>query len=97
PVLLNENYKKPLREATIHHSLNGHFSIRKGNWKYIDAKGHGGFAQIKEEVPQDSVQLYNMETDPVETTNVYKENPEVVQELKSLLEKYKEQGFSRPK
>lgn len=97
PALLNENYEKPLREATIHHSLNGHFSIRKGNWKYIDAKGHGGFAQIKEEVPQDSVQLYNMETDPAETTNVYAENPEVVQELKMLLEKYKEQGYSRLK
>ena len=97
PVLLNKMVEKPLREATIHHSLNGHFSIRKGNWKYIDAKGHGGFAQIKEEVPQDSVQLYNMENDPAETTNVFGENPEVVQELKTLLEKYKEQGYSRAK
>ncbi len=97
PVLLNKTVEKPLREATIHHSLNGHFSIRKGNWKYIDAKGHGGFAQIKEEVPQDSVQLYNMENDPAETTNVFGENPEVVQELKTLLEKYKEQGYSKAK
>ncbi len=97
PVLLNEEYEKPLREATIHHSLNGHFAIRKENWKYIDAKGHGGFAQIKEEVPQDSVQLYNLENDPAETTNVYLENPEIISELKVLLEKYKTQGFSRPK
>ena len=97
PVLLNKMVEKPLREATIHHSLNGHFSIRKGNWKYIDAKGHGGFAQIKEEVPQDTVQLYNMENDPAESTNVFAENPEVVQELKTLLEKYKVQGYSRAK
>jgi arylsulfatase A-like enzyme len=97
PVLKGEEYQKPIREATIHHSMNGDFSIRKGEWKYIDAKGHGGFAQIKEEVPQDSVQLYNVAADPSETTTVYQEHPDVVAELKTLLEKYKEQGYSRPK
>ncbi len=96
PVLRQENYKKPLREATIHHSLNGDFSIRKGNWKYIDAKGHGGFAQIKEDVPPDSIQLYNLDTDSAETTNVHLNHPEVVKELKALLGKYKQQGYSRP-
>jgi len=97
PVLKGETYEKPIREATIHHSLNGDFSIRKGDWKYIDAKGHGGFAQIKETVPPDSIQLYNLATDPYETTNIYLENMEIVNELKLLLEKYKTQGFSRPK
>ena len=97
PVIKGEDYESPIREATVHHSLNGDFSIRKGDWKYIDAKGHGGFAQIKEEVPQDSVQLYNVATDPAETTNVYLDHPEIVKELKSLLEKYKTQGYSRPK
>jgi arylsulfatase A-like enzyme len=97
PVLKGEAYVKPLREATIHHSLDGDFSIRQGDWKYIDAKGHGGFAQIKETVPADSVQLYNLATDPGETTNVYMQNPEVLSYLKMLLEKYKEQGFSREK
>lgn len=96
-VLKGEKYSEPLREATIHHSINGHFSIRKGDWKYIDAKGHGGFAQIKEEVSQDSVQLYNLAADPSETTNIFQEYPEKVAELKTLLKKYKEQGFSRPK
>jgi arylsulfatase A-like enzyme len=97
PVLKGESYEKPLREATIHHSLNGDFSIRKGDWKYIDAKGHGGFAQIKETVPPDSIQLYNISIDPAETKNIYLENQEKVNELKLLLEKYKIQGFSRPK
>jgi len=97
PVLKGEKYQKPIREATIHHSLNGDFSIRKGDWKYIDAKGHGGFAEIKEFVPEDSIQLYNLKEDFAETKNVYLEHPEVVKELKALLEKYKEQGYSRPK
>ncbi len=91
PVLKNEEYESPLREATIHHSLNGDFSIRKGDWKYIDAKGHGGFAQIKEFVPEDSVQLYNLKVDFAETKNVYLDEPEKVKELKLLLEKYKKQ------
>ena len=97
PVLKNESYEKPLREATIHHSLDGDFSIRKGQWKYIDARGHGGFAEIKEEVPEDSVQLYDMTSDRSEKVNIFKENPEVVTELKALLEKYKKQGYSRKK
>ncbi|MBT3383209.1 MAG: arylsulfatase [Prolixibacteraceae bacterium] len=95
PILKNEGYKKPLREATIHHSLNGDFSIRKGDWKYIDAKGHGGFGQIKEEIPEDSIQLYNLANDFAETTNVYLKNQDVVEELKTLLEEYKTKGFSR--
>jgi len=95
PVLKSEEYQKPIREATIHHSLNGDFSIRQGDWKYIDASGHGGFAQIKESVTSDSIQLYNLAVDPVETTNVYVRNPEKATQLKLLLEKYKEQGYSR--
>ena len=97
PVIKGKEYSSPIREATVHHSLNGDFSIRKGDWKYIDAKGHGGFKEIKEEVPQDSIQLYNVATDPAETANVYLEHPEIVKELKTLLEKYKSQGYSRPK
>jgi arylsulfatase A-like enzyme len=97
PVLKGEEYKKPIREATIHHSLNGDFSIRKGEWKYIDASGHGGFAQIRETIPEDSIQLYNLSGDPLETTNVYAQNPEKVTQLKLLLGKYKEQGYSRNK
>jgi arylsulfatase A-like enzyme len=95
PVLNSEEYQKPIREATIHHSLNGDFSIRQGDWKYIDASGHGGFAQIKESVTSDSIQLYNLAIDPTETTNVYVRNPEKATQLKLLLEKYKEQGYSR--
>ena len=97
PVLKGEEHEKPIREATIHHSMNGDFSIRKDEWKYIDASGHGGFAQIRETIPTDSVQLYNLAIDPTETTNVYSQNPEVVNQLKLLLDKYKEQGYSRNK
>jgi hypothetical protein len=41
--------------------------------------------------------LYNVASDFAETKNVFQEHPEKVNELKVLLEKYKNQGYSRPK
>jgi len=98
PLLKGEKQTGPLREATIHHSVNGTFAIRKGKWKFIDAKGSGGWSlpedQVAEGAPEG--QLYNLPTDPSEQSNLYTQHPEIVSELKALLEKYKTQGFSRP-
>ena len=93
--LTNKATSPQKRGSIIHHSLNGDFSIREGDWKYIDAKGHGGFTLIKEFVPDDSIQLYNIANDPYEKSNIFNEYPEKVNELKTLLEKYKEDGYSR--
>ena len=40
-VLLGKPYGKPLREATVHHSVCGMFAIRKGDWKLIEGSGDG--------------------------------------------------------
>ena len=32
PLLLNEKESNVIREATVHHSINGDFTIRKGEW-----------------------------------------------------------------
>jgi arylsulfatase A-like enzyme len=93
------NHSSPIREATIHHSLDGFFSIRKGKWKYTPHLGSGGFTQPKLIVPTEgeaSGTLYDIETDPKEHNNLYDQCPEVVVELSRLLEQYKEQGYSRP-
>lgn len=42
------------------------------------------------------IQLYNLKTDIGETTNVYKEHPQVVDELTTLLLEYVENGRSTP-
>ncbi len=98
PTLLGQSSDKTLREATIHHSVNGTFAIRKGKWKFIDAKGSGGWSLPENKVAEGAPagQLYDMQADPSEQTNLYTQHPEIVQELKVLLEKYKAQGFSRP-
>lgn len=41
--------------------------------------------------------LYNLRTDPSETTNVYDENKTIAGDLQSLLEEYKTSGRSTPK
>ena len=91
------NVKKPIREAVVHHSLYGMFSIRKGKWKFTPELGSGGFTKPKNIEPKRNEApgtLYDMINDPTEKNNLYKEHPEVVEELSSLLEKYKKQGYS---
>lgn len=94
-------FGKPLsdeREAVVHHSIYGKFAIRKGKWKLCFCSGSGGWSNPKDTKASESglpkMQLYNMETDIEEKNNVYKEYPEIVEELISLLEEYVANGRS---
>ena len=100
PVLLGQNRDSPIREATVHHSLDGMFAIRSGDWKYIEGRGSGGFTEPRriEPGPEDAAgQLFNLQDDPSEQNNVYTQYPEVVVQLQTLLDQYREQGFSAPR
>jgi len=99
PALLGEKLNRPIREAVIHHSSEGMFSIRQGEWKLCLGLGSGGFSQpVKmEPKPGDAPgQLYNILKDPAEAGNVYLKHPEIVARLTALLEKYQRDGRSRP-
>ncbi|WP_200976030.1 arylsulfatase [Echinicola sp. 20G] len=101
PLLKGETLKEDFREATVHHSVNGSFAIRKGDWKLLMCGGSGGWSYP---TPQDvaemdslpPVQLYNMKEDPSETSNLEAKYPEKVQELQDLLTKYVVEGRSTP-
>lgn len=90
--------KEKIRQATVHHSINGSFAIRKDDWKLILCAGSGGWSFPKpdseEEKGLPEVQLYNLKNDPGETRNLESEYPKKVKELKKLLEKYIEEGRS---
>ncbi len=99
PVWKGESLDKSLREATVHHSIDGSFSIRKGNWKLEMCAGSGGWSYPKpgeecEGLPD--IQLYNLDSDVAEQNNVYDKYPEVVEDLKTLLTKYVVDGRSTP-
>ena len=86
------------RSSTIHHSIDGNFSIRNHDWKLILARGSGGWSipTEKEAKAQNlpAVQLYNLKTDIGETKNVAADHPQVVKELTKLLQATVENGRS---
>lgn len=92
PLLLNEKLDGALREATVHHSISGMFSLRKGKWKLVVGRGSGGRTKVPKSDP--ALQLYDMQQDPTESKNLYLEHPEIVKELQGILLRYKESGRS---
>ncbi len=97
PALLGQA-DKPLREATVHHSINGSFSIRQGKWKLELCPGSGGWSDPKPGRADMSgmplIQLYDLEADIAETNNIQTEHPEVVERMASLLQNYVDRGRS---
>lgn len=90
-----------IREATVHHSIDGEFAIRQGDWKLLMCPNSGGWSFPRPKNVADwenlpAVQLYNMKDDPSETTNLQAEYPDKVKELRDLLVQYIEQGRSTP-
>ena len=96
PALTGEPHEKPVRPAIVHHSIDGMFAIRDGKWKLVLGRGSGGW-DGKGSPSDPEGQLYDMEKDFAETDNLYTKQPDVVQRLAALLEKYKADGRSRPK
>jgi arylsulfatase A len=121
-LLLAKPYKKPLREATVHHSVSGQFAIRKGEWKLIEGSGDGDYPRNEKNKiavktwtperdpstrkwlkldyfqlqPDDRFQLYNLKHDPGEKQDLATQHPEKVQELATLLQRYRKGARSAP-
>lgn len=101
PAIVSETEIDPIREATVHHSIDGQFTIRQGDWKLLLSASSGGWSAP---TPTDTlaldslppIQLYNMKDDPSETTNVEAEHPEIVSRLRALMAKYVREGRSTP-
>lgn len=87
PALFGE-YITSTRVGVIHHSISGHFAYRKGKWKLLLSRGSGGWTSPKEVEAKDMpvAQLYDIENDFAETTNLYETRPEIVKELLEQLE-----------
>ena len=85
------------REDMIIHSADGVFAVRKGRWKWVEGvpveKIKDGVRKTRKD--QFRSQLYDTVADPAETKDVSAEHPEVVAELKDLLRRYRDGGFSR--
>ncbi len=97
----------PIRPFILQQAFGGarYLAIRSGQWKYLDHVGSGGnnydkslelqpFA-LPETAPSATGQLFDLDNDPGETTNLFFEHPEIVQKLKIQLDETKASGRSR--
>lgn len=97
PVLTG--HAEQVRENLVNHSVNGSFAIRQGPWKLCLCPGSGGWSYPKPgQAPPGSppFQLFNLQDDPGETTNLYAQHPEIVHRLGSLLKQQVLRGRSTP-
>ena len=85
------------REDMIVHSADGVFALRKGRWKWIEGVPVDEIKDGARKAHKDQYrsQLYDTVVDPAETKDVSGEHPDVVAELKDLLRRYRDGGFSR--
>lgn len=90
--------KKTARKAIVYASIDGNFSIQVGKWKLEFCPGSGGWTApnnkkaFKEGLPL--VQLYNLESDISEKTNLEKRYPKRIKRLTKLMEDYIVKGRS---
>ncbi len=106
PALLGEKREAQVREATVHHSAQGKFAIRKGDWVLICApsgddngkRGEPAWLRTERgyEAHTAAGELYDLAKDPTQKTNRYATEPAKVKELAALLERYVTDGRSTP-
>lgn len=85
PVLLGQDYQKPIRETLIQLGM----AVRHGDWKMIfsfEQNSSGELTSIH------ATELYNLNEDLSEQNNMIDNHPEKVEELKSIFAKSVEHG-----
>jgi len=106
PVLLGTDEEQPVRKDILHQTISLALAIREGPWKHLDHQGSGGNRYdrgellpyaLPEKEPDAPGQLYHLERDPGETTNLSFDYPDVARRLKAKLEQHKSSGHTRPR
>ncbi|MFT5142887.1 MAG: arylsulfatase A [Rhodothermales bacterium] len=82
-----ENGARP-RPALITDTSRGDFSVRRGTWKLVALNPHP-----RNRLERVTYELFDLAQDPYETTNLADVNPDIVEQLKELLNESKETGL----
>lgn len=104
PAVFQKKRSKPIREATVHHSMNDEYGLRQGDWVFIDSpkSAHGAaepaWWREKFDIQKhnEPAELFYLKDDLRETNNQYAKYPERARAMKALLERYKSEGRSVP-
>ena len=94
-----------VRTTHVHNTRKDQYAIRHQNWLLIDAKNgylsrRDAAWEEKRGYPADDdgpVELYDLQKDIGQKTNLAGKHPEKVAELRALLKKIREQGYSAPR
>lgn len=87
----------PARTDMVLHSADGNYSVREGNWKWIEGKYHPDTkpAAVKARAAEFVPSLYDLASDPAERKNVIEQHPEIARKLSEQLQRHRAQGFTR--
>jgi len=98
PIFINKG--KFQRTNTVHHSIDGSFSIREKNWKLALCPGSGGWSYPKPRKDDVSgmpkYQLYNLKKDAGEENNLFLSKQKKAEQMKSDLIDLIQNGRSTP-
>jgi arylsulfatase A len=96
-LLKGETPDEPPFDAIVNHAASGRFAVRRGKWKLIFPEAPKGAGGGSATAPgSQPLELYDLAADLGETTNVAKENPEIVAEMTKILERLVAEGRSTP-
>jgi len=70
-------------------------ALRRGHWKFIPATKKKGKRKSSKDSAKGKAQLYNLDEDPGETTNVVDQYSEIAEDMARLLKKLIEEGRVR--
>ena len=99
PVWTGQDYKSPVRVATVQNTSANAYALRQGDWLYINT--HSGAAHKEPQSYLDHFGLkkfpktakgllFNLKDDPRQSKNLYKDHSEKVAEMSALLKQYQE-------
>jgi arylsulfatase A-like enzyme len=88
----------PRDAGLVMHSVGGAFAIRQGRFKLLLAPGSGGWSDPKPGSPEEKglppTQLYDLDADPKESSNLAGSQPDTAARLERLLVSYRDAGRS---
>lgn len=96
--VLNGKQQSSIRDHIVYLSSSGRRAIKKGDWKFIEGLGSGGFSYPSKLSPVENGptnQLYNVKEDEMESNNLVLQKPEIANDLKTTLNQLVEKGYSR--
>ena len=84
--VLSQKSKSP-RNEVVYYRGQQVYAIRKGAYKahFVTQPAYGGGAPSENEIPE----LYNLNVDPSEKYNIAEQHPDVIEELREMMEAHK--------